>query len=200
MLGFSIVSLVTGFLLPYFGIRGDSLERPWHWRRWFTLPSLWAISCWFFAINMAFTASVHSVGPAILIMSLAGFPWAAINWIPFTLLGEMVTIYSENPELQNGQRDYLPISDADNASTSYQTTLAEENNMPLNAGIILGIQNVYIVLPQFVSTVLCSGVFMAYGDGDADAFGVCLRLGALFSILAGILSFRVPEMVPKRQS
>ncbi|CAG8571130.1 14429_t:CDS:2 [Ambispora leptoticha] len=87
----------------------------------------------------------------------------------------------------------------------------------IDAGILLGIQNIYIVIPQFLVTLFSSLVFAilepSSGAGDildmgeennsdikilpttpttkGDAIGFVLRFGGLMAIIAGILSIKV---------
>ncbi|ORZ23323.1 major facilitator superfamily domain-containing protein [Absidia repens] len=64
-----------------------------------------------------------------------------------------------------------------------------------SAGIILGIHNMYIVLPQFLVTFFSSVLFhfLENGDQDApsDAIGVVLRFGAVMAAIAGLLSLKL---------
>ncbi|KAJ3161115.1 hypothetical protein HDU86_007737 [Geranomyces michiganensis] len=103
----------------------------------------------------------------------------------------------------------------------------------LHAGMVLGIHNIYIVIPQFFATFMCSMVFMLFSrleqrnkegtrvatsfgpdgtpvvteipllarNGDMqlnadphDAVGWVLRLGAVSSIVACVLAFRLKEI------
>ncbi|KAF9290845.1 hypothetical protein BGZ68_005917 [Mortierella alpina] len=75
-----------------------------------------------------------------------------------------------------------------------------------SAGALLGIHNIYIVLPQFLVSFLSSMVFAAIepdmqqpGDtqavseqpGDPDTIGVMLRFGGVMAGIAALLSVRL---------
>ncbi|KAI9314892.1 hypothetical protein BX666DRAFT_2029136 [Dichotomocladium elegans] len=66
------------------------------------------------------------------------------------------------------------------------------------AGVLLGIHNMYIVLPQFLVTFLSSIIFHFLESGASngeeaspDAIGVVLRFGAIMSGVAAYLSTRI---------
>ncbi|SAL95215.1 hypothetical protein [Absidia glauca] len=69
-----------------------------------------------------------------------------------------------------------------------------------SAGIILGIHNMYIVLPQFLVTFFSSVLFHflekdntdAQDGTSSDAIGVVLRFGAVMAAIAGFLSIKLP--------
>lgn len=68
-----------------------------------------------------------------------------------------------------------------------------------SAGIILGIHNMYIVLPQFLVTFFSSVLFHflekdntdAQDGTSSDAIGVVLRFGAVMAAIAGFLSIKL---------
>lgn len=72
---------------------------------------------------------------------------------------------------------------------------AETNNThePPAAGVLLGIHNMYIVLPQFLVTFLSSIIFriLESRDGSNDAIGIILRFGAVMAGIAGYLSLKI---------
>ncbi|KAJ3018421.1 hypothetical protein HKX48_002922 [Thoreauomyces humboldtii] len=109
-----------------------------------------------------------------------------MQWVPFTLLGECVNHYGENPgehinaasPLSDGQGyTNVPIDDeheeSDGASTAPSTLVnpnatnqrgvAPPAHAHLDAGMVLGIHNIYIVLPQFFATFMCSVTFTLFG-------------------------------------
>lgn len=67
---------------------------------------------------------------------------------------------------------------------------------PPAAGVLLGIHNMYIVLPQFLVTFFSSLVFkLLENDEDkkspTDTIGVILRVGAIMAAIAGFLSMKI---------
>ncbi|TPX45225.1 hypothetical protein SeMB42_g03687 [Synchytrium endobioticum] len=98
----------------------------------------------------------------------------------------------------------------------------DEDDFKLDAGLVLGIHNVYITLPQFISTFICAGLFWILDimashntsvpggisdpnnppthttpaqpqQPDYDPFGWALRLSGIAAILAGVLARKLNE-------
>ncbi|TPX64840.1 hypothetical protein SpCBS45565_g05580 [Spizellomyces sp. 'palustris'] len=142
---------------------------------------------------------------------------------------ESVVRYAGVPEDDEGyggipEDDDLARLVRDDATRSQNEGLLPDRNAPscsshhLDAGMVLGIHNIYIVLPQFLSTFLCSVVFAIIGyiskqrGGDGrklggdievdpyDSVGWVLRIGATASIVAGFMALKVRETHGKRSS
>lgn len=71
-------------------------------------------------------------------------------------------------------------------------------NLGPSAGVLLGIHNMYIVLPQFLVTFFSSIIFHFLekgtpedGEASSDAIGVVLRFGAIMAGIAAYLSTRI---------
>lgn len=71
-------------------------------------------------------------------------------------------------------------------------------NLGPSAGVLLGIHNMYIVLPQFLVTFFSSIIFHLLekdtpkdGEASSDAIGVVLRFGAIMAGIAAYLSTRI---------
>ncbi|KAI8913103.1 major facilitator superfamily domain-containing protein [Powellomyces hirtus] len=265
MLIYSIVSVITGFLLPLISVRSWDMEddnndeelgygnRNWTttcrsaFHRMLGLPPLWAFSFWLFVTLMFSTALVHSVGPATFLISCVGICWGIMQWVPFTLLGECINYYAENPdelansplaarpgyanvpeeEDEDGHHNVHPnldktltVSDllaqkpssglspppsppppsppttaaasssvarvpASATATADATASPQQHQQQrrrssgvsshrgpsLDAGMVLGIHNIYIVMPQFFATFMCSVIFtlFAYLEKRAPA-------------------------------
>ncbi|KAI9090088.1 major facilitator superfamily domain-containing protein [Phlyctochytrium arcticum] len=235
MLIYSIVSLVTGVLLPLLTIRtppsSESSGVHWIWRlvgRIRSLPGVWAGSMFLFGGLMAGTFWVDDLTGATILISAVGISWGTMQWVPFVLLGEIINTYAAHPNLPTSttpptiEDGYANVPDSDTdepadgwANETSSDRLVRDTNAPataagqqsgsqhhLEAGMVLGIHNIYIVLPQFVSTLLCSILFAILGavnpenpedeSDPGDAVGWVLRTGTVFSIIAGILAWRVP--------
>jgi solute carrier family 45 protein 1/2/4 len=86
--------------------------------------------------------------------------------------------------------------DLDSLDPISQTTSDHQRDMA-SAGVILGIHNMYIVLPQFLVTFLSSILFhfieSSTSDQDAppNAIGIVLRVGAVMAGVACYLSLRI---------
>ncbi|KAI8805148.1 hypothetical protein BJ742DRAFT_414284 [Cladochytrium replicatum] len=79
-----------------------------------------------------------------------------------------------------------------------------DSNVELNAGMVIGIHNIYIVLPQFVSTSMNAIIFAIFqaaagdregGDRDYDPVGWVMRIGGLFAFVGAFVALRVVQAV-----
>ncbi|EGF78171.1 hypothetical protein BATDEDRAFT_1918, partial [Batrachochytrium dendrobatidis JAM81] len=182
LLLFAIISVITGFILPMMvkhtrtSGRNGRFDSPRSqvdvsyrqtWAEFFTLPRIWSISLFGFAILMVLTAAVHEVIGATFIIAATGISWGVAQWVPFTLMGEEIII--SRSDSQPTRRDgYAVVQDEDeivnyHASSSQPppcvADIGNSNESGLQAGMVLGIHNIYIVLPQFLSTVMSAIVF-----------------------------------------
>ncbi|CAO3627976.1 unnamed protein product [Mucor hiemalis] len=77
-----------------------------------------------------------------------------------------------------------------------------DRNAPA-AGVLLGIHNMYIVLPQFLVTFLSSIIFRLLDNSRAelnetapsDTIGLILRIGAVMAGVAGLISMKIGKEV-----
>jgi len=178
LLIYSIISLVASFIIPtaksaYDNLNSsDSHADPQTFYR-----KIWIFSEIFLAIVFFSTIAVSKVWQAIAIISLCGISWAVSMWVPFALIGEYLEIYNCNQDSKNDNEE-------------------ESNESKLSAGIILGIHNMYVVLPQFVVTFLSSIFFaliklMEIQEDNFDSFGWVLRFGGVGAIIS---TFLVPKI------
>jgi hypothetical protein len=94
-------------------------------------------------------------------------------------------------ERRQQQQQQGQEGDVDGAQDNgYEENEGDDEAGSLKAGLVLGLHNVYIVVPQFVSTLMTSLVFLVLdvaaaseggGGGDdegtgKDAFGTCFRM------------------------
>jgi solute carrier family 45 protein 1/2/4 len=158
-----------------------------------------------------------------------------VQWVPFTLLSEYISYYTDEDSIPPSDCDTsasLAISAPNNAGYNSIATLSgdiddDETLTPsvisagearrrckhIDAGMVLGIHNIYIVLPQFISTFVTSlifsvlellsggatdagghGVRLGISENSWDAFGWCLRVGACASVFAAVLAWKVKEV------
>ncbi|KAL7317350.1 hypothetical protein PS15m_003720 [Mucor circinelloides] len=69
----------------------------------------------------------------------------------------------------------------------------QSDSSPPAAGVLLGIHNMYIVLPQFLVTFFSSIVFriLESSEGSTDTIGIILRVGAVMAGVAGFISLKI---------
>ncbi len=207
---FSSVSLVSSLLTPLL-VKIPSKESFWSaldpYRP--TLPRLWAASHFIFALAMFLTLFVNSVLLAALTVGLAGLSWSITIWAPFSLLGEEIARSGAVGQDESSDGTYVLIHGAVNLEETAETDdmrsqfiqgdqeVARQND---NAGAILGIHNIAICIPQFIISLIASIVFALLEPGPlmdekerangVNAIAVVLRIGGLFSILAGFLTWK----------
>jgi solute carrier family 45 protein 1/2/4 len=81
------------------------------------------------------------------------------------------------------------------AEGSHNRNNTEEQHPEAAAGVLLGIHNMYIVLPQFLVTFLSSILFRILESGEerTDTIGIILRIGAVMAGIAGFISLRIKK-------
>lgn len=227
LLIFALISVLVMFLLPHIRQSPGSPSRSYKGIQWrgLSMAWIWALSFWLFALCLFSTFLSNGPVSAIFIIASCGFSWGVTQWVPFTLMGEFVSDGLSNYEAAgNGvtdgfQRDvesHDPLlssssvlfeadsmeKDSPQEALSIASKSSSAHAPPLDAGMALGIHNIYIVLPQFLSTFISSLVFMYTGslkhgeDGSStvDEFGWVLRIGATAAIVAGFVALRVEEV------
>ncbi|KAI8867092.1 hypothetical protein GQ42DRAFT_113960, partial [Ramicandelaber brevisporus] len=148
MLVYAIVSLVLSWFLPLAPSNGfvRGMRRI---RQHLTLRRLWTASHVVFAVLMFSTFFISTVRGATFMIATCGFCWAVTAWVPFSLIGEMVTADSQ-PTLR------VNVRSDDSRSSSRNSNSSDEE---LTAGVVLGIHNVYVVCPQFITAFMSSLIF-----------------------------------------
>jgi len=182
LLIYSIISLIASFILPTIksfydnNISNDTHDPQTFYRK------VWIFSEIFLAFVFFSTIGVSKVWHAVTIISLCGISWAVSMWVPFALIGEYLENYNAHQESKNDD---------------------EEESDKLSSGIILGIHNMYVVLPQFVVTFLSSIFFalikaLEVQEDNFDSFGWVLRFGGIGAIISIFLvpkiNFKVKKM------
>ncbi|KAI8322567.1 hypothetical protein GQ54DRAFT_251303, partial [Martensiomyces pterosporus] len=150
MFAYSISSLVFSVILPLFAYSAATRPTSRHRARMrerlsVTLPMMWAISLSIFAAAMLSTLLVSTVRGATMLIALCGFSWAVTIWVPFSIIGETI---SSTPS------SACPLSRRGASGSDGYVA----RNGP-SAGTILGIHNMFIVLPQFLTAFASSLMF-----------------------------------------
>ncbi|KAJ5958854.1 Major facilitator superfamily domain general substrate transporter [Penicillium vulpinum] len=176
-----------------------------------TLPRVWLLSHLLFAVCMfsTFFISSHQAGSAFV--GLVGIAWAVALWAPFALISAEVaridpsrrenrrkshTTYTEHAaEAQDGSpggHGSVGGSDVEHGQPKdYQ------GGDVAQAGIILGLHNMAVSLPQILSSLVCSAIFKASqkprGEPWDDSVGWVLRFGGCLALVAAWLTRRVSD-------
>ncbi|KAJ7253172.1 major facilitator superfamily domain-containing protein [Mycena rebaudengoi] len=224
----AVLALLTNLILPLFISASDT--GPHHARtaqanagkiatilfRWFKihLSTLWAFSHLLFSACMLGTFFASTVEGATVLICLTGFSWAIAQWAPFALLAEAI-LTSPPPKsatIPSREEEDLLLASHPNRAASSISHRAQEGvagNLSAKAGIILGIHNIFVVIPQFLVTILCAIVFARFDtavvDGTLDGKEIVIdfpddrpnpvvyifRLGAVWSLIAFVICRRL---------
>jgi solute carrier family 45 protein 1/2/4 len=195
------------------------------WIECWRLRGIWAISNLFLAVALLSTWLVENAFQAVLLVAVCGFPWAIATWAPFAMVGHVVSSDEScidwSPRRASGSHDACASDQSDTArnmesglaaavqaTKRYSATYEAAQTDPspsLDAGVALGIHNIYIVLPQLVSTGVSAIIFAILADEDTgdnppdqptfpvnshEPVGWVLRFGGMCALIAAILATR----------
>ena len=184
------------------------------------LLTAWAVSNVLFAFAMFLAPFATSFRFATCIVALCGIPWSVAQWAPITFLGIEVNKLSGSSDhsggggAPNGHSSAAPYRRLSNDSSIEMRDVLRLEHGTLEAGagsssstgelsgVYFGILNIYVTIPQFISTLMSGVVFAMLEPGkspelatevhpsehsDTDgpnAIAVCMCIGALSSLVA----------------
>lgn len=199
---YAIIAVVAGIALPTLTPTSPGSRSPFTKKNQFTASHL------FFAAAMLSTFWVHDVFAATFVIALVGIPWAIQMWVPFALIGEYVmsaedksTTRATAAAAATAGRTHThepPAPSIDFAEAQPPIDLPSE----LNAGITLGVHNMYIVFPQFAVAIISSIIFSVVNSIESPLLedeildsGVIwvLRFGGFMALLAAVSSRWIEE-------
>ncbi|CAE6423685.1 unnamed protein product [Rhizoctonia solani] len=188
----------------------------------FDLAKTWAVSHMVFGVLLLL---VQGPGFASFIFVLIGLCSAVSAWAPYALLGEAIAAEQQGGRIHGGasQAD-LDVSlallndaeDWENVQRVPEAPASEQG--PQQAGIILGIHNIFVVIPQFVIIGVSSAIFALLdtkqllhpggsdaSDGlaagkQAESIGVIFRIGGICSGIAAFLTLQLAKSLRKNYS
>ncbi|RKP33484.1 hypothetical protein BJ085DRAFT_3030, partial [Dimargaris cristalligena] len=171
----------------------------WHVRGFqLTLPRIWTFSQIIFAVAMLSTFFIVTTAQVTFMIAVCGFCWSVSMWAPFSLIGEYLSQHRWGVDL-----DVVPTG---GAHTEYNE-LRGSPDQDLSAGIILGIHNMFVVMPQFLISFVSSIIFALFesgsnsaeagahepADNNAVTIGWILRIGGVASLVAAYLSLQITK-------
>ncbi|KAH9999305.1 MFS general substrate transporter [Russula vinacea] len=202
----------------------------------FLLRNIWMGAMILFSVLTASTFFITRVWQAILVVSLIGICWAVACWVPFAIIMEFLKELDrpapERPVRNLNRRTSLAHTRTVSSPNLLRTALLSERqplltrrrsfeDQPDNedsqkpprvaGGTILGIHNLAIVFPQFITALASSAIFKladaeAHNDpANTGAFygknGVAwvLRYGGLCTLFGAILCRMVPPTQTERE-
>ncbi|KAI8063324.1 major facilitator superfamily domain-containing protein [Gongronella butleri] len=184
LLCYSIVSVVAGVVIPDLSMK---LEQRY---TWLSLNNIYTLSHVVSAVALLSAWVIRSVVGATIMLSVMGISWAIVLWIPFSLVGEYVSYEDERrtatAAITNGQQ-----------SSSGSVSQLENNMDDFDAGMILGVHNMYIVFPQFAVAIISSIIFalndaVRNDDGPEDSqvssVAPVLVFGGFMALIAAVFS------------
>jgi solute carrier family 45 protein 1/2/4 len=182
---FSLVSLITSLVLPFIQHRFN-----------FQLSKLWSLSL-FFSFLVIQLSMFYPSSTTLITLTVAsmGIPWFATGWIPFALISlELTRKNVDDEDLQVVDIDARnPVPDSPHSYTLLQdesVSVVERNNM-FGSGMILGIHNIYICVPQLVSSLLTSLVFNVVDASGPETLGWVIRVGSVFTLIAALKAWKL---------
>lgn len=167
----SVVSVIAGVVIPALVMR---FEKKGIW--WLSLLNVYTASQLIIAGSLLSAYFIRSVTSATLVLAIMGIPWAIVLWIPFSLVGEYVRYEDEQRKNHNPETSRLEQQQPDE----------------FDAGMVLGVHNMYIVFPQFAVAIISSMIFAASnndsrGEGQSDV-AIVLAFGGLMALIAAMVS------------
>ncbi|KAJ5518863.1 Major facilitator superfamily domain general substrate transporter [Penicillium expansum] len=177
-----------------------------------TLPRVWLLSHLLFAACMFSTFFIYSHQAGSAFVGFVGVSWAVALWAPFALIAAEVaridpsrhshrrTAHSDYNEHEGeaqdgGPGEYNSVGggDVEHGHPKHHN----DGGDVAQAGIILGLHNMAISLPQILSSLVCSAIFKASqkqrGEPWDDSVGWVLRFGGCAALVAAWLTRRVSD-------
>ena len=212
----AIVSLSTNFFLPFFiaptfdnqpvGVGGAGTTTQQPRRSWterlripgFTLRRAWIGSLVLFAGCMFCTVLARSVAAATTIIGIAGVTWAMTLWAPWAIISAEIShrdVAARAKKLRTMASDEAAVED-----TSGDDDLEpgrQEDTETDQAGVILGVHNMALAVPQMIATVGSSIVFRFIqkprGTPGDHSFAIVMALGGLFVLASCVFAFSIRD-------
>ncbi|XDG00933.1 hypothetical protein ABKA04_000548 [Annulohypoxylon sp. FPYF3050] len=222
LLIFSITSLATNVLLPFFidptydnspvvsNVHGeihsslsdgksflDRLVIPG-----FTLRRAWLLSEILFAVAMFCAVLVRSVEAATFLIGIIGITWALALWAPWAIISAEISrrdiLYKARKQQMTSLADDQDLDSADGHEE--HSRLKPDEDAPDQAGVILGIHNMAIASPQFIATLGSSIIFRIFqkprGVPGDHSLGIVLACGGFFALIAAYFIHKISDEMP----
>lgn len=177
-----------------------------------TLPRVWLLSHLLFAACMFSTFFIYSHQAGSAFVGFVGVSWAVALWAPFALIAAEVARIdpSRRSHRYTGRSTHSEHGGEarEESSGGYASVGGSdvEHGRPKDyrdggdvaqAGIILGLHNMAVSLPQILSSLVCSAIFKASqkqrGEPWDNSVGWVLRFGGCAALVAAWLTRRVAD-------
>ncbi|RDA86741.1 hypothetical protein CP532_4188 [Ophiocordyceps camponoti-leonardi (nom. inval.)] len=218
----AIVSLSTNVFLPFFVTpsldegkeEGGSVQgsTSYSWARWLRIPGLtvkraWIGSLVLFAVAMFCCPFVGSVEAATALIGVAGITWAMALWAPWAIIGAEINNNRRDTPVRRQRRKWSASAGQDDATAAVENEADEavreegdevmEEEEKDEAGVVLGIHNMAIAVPQIVATVGSSIIFKLWqkprGTAGDRSIGFVMALGGVCVLLSVLFASGIEE-------
>lgn len=165
-----------------------------------TLRRTWLLSHLLFALCMLSTFFITSTQAATVVLAVVGVSWAVTLWAPFALISAEVAQSAAARQLSRTQHQHYNLheeGEEEEEDIESAPPKASPEKPTDEAGIVLGLHNVAICLPQFFSTLVSSLIFKAFqkprGEPWDDSVGWVMRFGGVAALVAAYLTKTLEE-------
>lgn len=153
-----------------------------------TLRRLWLLSHFLFAGCMFSTFFITSPRAASVMTAIVGIPWMITSWAPFAIIAT---------ELAQNDAGRKSTGEAEDGVAPQSS--GELNEDHSEAGVVLGLHNVFISSPQIISSIVSGVVFKILqkprGEPFDDSVAWVMRIGGCAALVAGLLTIPLQEQV-----
>lgn len=175
-----------------------------------TLQRVWLLSHLLFAACMFSTFFIYSHQAGSAFVGFVGVSWAVALWAPFALISAEVA--RTDPSRRNNRYvtqasgEYSVVENHEESSGHGSVHGSDvehghpkdyDNGGVAQAGIVLGLHNMAVSLPQILSSLVCSAIFKAAqkprGEPWDDSVGWVLRFGGCAALVAAWLTRRISD-------
>ncbi|KAI8341095.1 major facilitator superfamily domain-containing protein [Chlamydoabsidia padenii] len=183
LLCYSVVSVIAGVVIPSITMKFEKRKG------WLSLNNIYTSSHLISAAALLSAWFIRSVLGATIILSVMGISWAIVLWIPFSLVGEYVSYEDERRNAVTTQQQNYGTTSTSSTPTEIEAAQQEE----FDAGMILGVHNMYIVFPQFAVAIISAVIFAindSIKDGDnegkdgSSSVASVLAFGGIMALIA----------------
>ena len=124
---------------------------------------------------MFLTFAQPTLAGMYFLMSIVGVSWAVTGWVPFAIIGEVIHTIQAGIETKPEMEDDMPLE------------------VDVQPGIVLGLHNMAIAVPQMVAAVASSVMFWTFQQsGDSEhSIGWVLGISGVSALYAAYLASRV---------
>ncbi|KAG5972386.1 hypothetical protein E4U55_000833 [Claviceps digitariae] len=181
----------------------------------FTLRRAWLGSLFIFAISMFCTVLIRSVSAATFLIGVAGITWAMTLWAPWAIISAEISrrdvvararklkkMAPPPPQAMSHDAHASPPSSSSGSNSQHQELDLErrqdQDQEPQDqAGVILGIHNMAIAVPQMIATLGSSLVFKLIqkprGTPGDHSFATVMALGGIFVLGSCFFALKIQD-------